>query len=1840
MADQIGPARLRTLFPNRPGEFILRDPAGNEIMRVPWMQPPPPTPTEPPGITESALKRGALATASDFSNTAGLIAEALGSDEYARSFYDKATEFSTRSEVYTPTIGRIENVKSMGDLAIYAFEVLVENAPMLASMAVPGGLVAKGAALAGASLRGASVAGTTAAFLSDVGLQTGESASIARESNKSPVDVRVIGAGLGKAALDFAPLLGIAKRFGLVKNLPIAGSIERVLVGQLAEGGFIRRAAGHAGAIVVREVPTEVAQEALNIALSRALKEFSGDLTEDEISQLTNAAAGATAFGLLGIPAGVRRTAPDQPNALDKGTPPGVDVQVDETQQVLDVDITEGATPGDFSLVGAVEIVEETQLTALVGEFFDPVPVSDPKLPALETVPDTPLQKEAAQLALVNEPALTDTAFYIDMNGDMIASVISDPLLQSDGGTDPISIGLELTREQLEVASSYPQYLSSDPSSPEGQALAALHPGLQILYELRGDIVADADNYRTSDGQLKKAAQTRVDNVDKRIAKLQEALGITPVDTKAKPATPENVQEGEVVVETPPPGLTTQQKARLEALAEKESTTGLTTEEYDTYSELIGIASGEFAPVERQKQTQAELTETAELATEVREDETTRTEKLSTRVGTKGIPGTGILPKVAKIALEKFARFFRFGPKVRLLTRNHPEVVARRKRYGKEIRGWWDPKTAGVVNIVTNNHFTEKDLFSTYLHETLAHYGLGTFLTISEQNAVLEELLKNPPPGFPVDAIRQAAFDRGETIPLWTEAEEYIASIAELAIIDPKNGLVQMSWFQRVVAFVRRFLRKNTKFQWSDNDIMYMLRDTSKILTGRITTSNLTGLRVLSNEIEQQLDVLKQELETTTDRKVVEAKIKQKELELEGSGFFARNSEMFALLGDVGPIANADISSLATVWGARWAKLFFTPLQFAAKFKVPGSQEFLEFTQQWWARKRILTNWPAQLAQQFMLFSKRDQIKLSEVIMEISISSDDLGRRLSPEEEVAIFKQVGIENDTALVQQWRDMDKSFQDMIVQLKKGLETIAIRVQGDRKGERLSRETAESLQRQYVKAKAGTAAEKKDMWKALGVPTMLRLGEIDEEMKQLENRNYFPRMRFGSWVITVRAKKDLLYENKAYRGPREDSRGDVLYFEAFADISSRKAAFEELGKRFPKTSFEMQLGKMADNEFHFMGSMSPQLYEKIVDEIPGMNEEQREALRELYLKQAPGRSFLRHLTKRSGIAGYSQDVLRVYASYMMNAANHIARVEYHIDMNEQVRIIDENAATVTPDATVAGIVRDYFNDQYDYLMNPKNDLAHLRAMGFLWYLGANVKSAVVNLTQVPMVAYPYLASKYGDVRSSGAILNAMQLVTRSIRNGEVMPPELRQQLERAVREGFVDESRATELAGLAEQSVLQRIIPESQTGRAISTASYYGAWLFQKAERWNREVTFIAAYNLARENGVASKEEAFLAGRDAVQTAMFEYAKWNRPAFMRGKKSVFFLFWQYMQGLSFMAFGGAGSGAAMRLWMMLLLAGGLQGLPFAENILDLLDFVGTKTKELTGMKDPRVDLRNDLRELANEISDRPDLIMHGLSRYYGLGPLHLLNMFEIPVPNVDISGSISAGRVLPGVEDLTSVERDPSAKLGRVMADVFGPVAAIPYQIWRAALDTNPDTWKVWERTFPSAIKNASMAARRGWEGEEKFRGGGVVAQFDAHDPEQRAELLAQFFGFATTRINQRYESDFAIENMKQYWTIRRAMVMENVAYARMGGDPEGIKDAMDAMHRYNESTPDGALRINVTQLLRSLKQRFRRASLRERGIPSELLFRRISLAMRELYPETEVEIELLSQRGSRR
>lgn len=1010
-------------------------------------------------------------------------------------------------------------------------------------------------------------------------------------------------------------------------------------------------------------------------------------------------------------------------------------------------------------------------------------------------------------------------------------------------------------------------------------------------------------------------------------------------------------------------------------------------------------------------------------------------------------------------------------------------------------------------------------------------------------------------------------------------AEERIAQLAE--------GVRTVPLVRRVIAFLRRMLRKAIpNLKLSEDEVKVFLREVAGRYQGTAKSLNLGKFRFSP----------KGPLDIEYDRVTV----------------FTR-----ALGEDIDNLSARNVDQLSGLWEwlkVKSAKLVLTPLQISARYNIEPIRRYLDSgVMKWWNTKMKIIVEADEVVKKWRKLDKTRSNKLGAFIFEISNRSDEQERKISNEEVREEMDRRGLDEETQAI--YWSIDESFSNLLDRLELGIKRGILR-------ENLSRAEADAFLERWEQA---DMLERRNLIEGAqgNVEMHKRLAEIESNFSELRNRNYFPRIRFGQYAILVKAKRALVYRGENF------NEGQVVNMSTYESRSAQLGAQNQFSHfRRRADDFSVELTKLSDEEFAFL-AFPPALMEEIQTGL-GLSEEQRERLKDIFIRKSPGQSFLKHLRKRMGIEGYSKDAMRVYASYMFSAANHIARVEHHFDMQEsladlrKMRLEEQYA-----DSVVLMELSEYFNKHFDYIMNPGNDLAKLRAIGFLWYLGGSVKSAAVNLTQVPMVAYPYLASVYGDGKALNQLGRAMKDIGEFFVAGRVnvLSPEEDQALTRAIEEGFIDESFVTEIAGISESPTLFRVMPDSKRSRILNQTSYAAGWLFHEAELYNRRVTFLAAHRMQLAEDSQDMEAAYQAAKKAVQVTQFEYAKWNRPTFMRGKKSVFFLFWQWMQHASFLAFGGQGGGTAMRIWAMLLLSAGLQGLPFMEHFLDFLDFASTKTKEAMGVKDPRVDLRNDLRIMIQQITDEPDMIMHGLGRYYGLGPLHLFEGIGIPVPHVDITSSLSMGRVVPGLEDLFESQRDPDKKLGRIVVDVGGPVMGIGYNFYRWATSTNPDTFKEFERTLPVAIKNVAKFVRWQARGEETSRTGAKIVDFEPENAIHRSEIWAQALGFAPTRVGQKYELIASQEEARRYYTIKRSMLMENYAFAKRNRDPEGIADARKAIKKFNHSVPAPQLRIRGEDLQRSLRQRETRRRQAERGQPPEKRFRKVFQQVQEAFPEAQ-------------
>jgi hypothetical protein len=908
-------------------------------------------------------------------------------------------------------------------------------------------------------------------------------------------------------------------------------------------------------------------------------------------------------------------------------------------------------------------------------------------------------------------------------------------------------------------------------------------------------------------------------------------------------------------------------------------------------------------------------------------------------------------------------------------------------------------------------------------------------------------------------------------------------------------------------------------------------------------------------------------------------------------------------------------------WGKLWGIIdplnFLTPLQIAERFGIKMFKEYINRVQQYANTKAKIQEQAAELTDDVRKLSSAQNRRLTTFTYDVSTSSDELGRRLTEEELAKLRQRHGVTDHEMEI--WRKIDASFTKVLTDYESAMVYEA---------GRLFTRDGKQFRQAWIAAK--DQAQQTALIKLLakdtkaGTALLAQMNKIQEQFGKLREKNYFPRSRFGQYALRLVATQDgVQYDGKTFK------KGETMDFRQYESEKDRLAD-ARLVKRDAPAGSRVSVGLIDDTTYSFMGV--PQVVIEMLknSDLLNLTDVQKNRLNDIALSMLPGRSFMKHLKERKGVKGYSEDLLRTYSNYMLKASGHIARAEHAQDMSEALALFNaETKSLQLEDTDTRDALLSYGKRHLDYLFNPDNDLAALRAIGFQWYLGFSVKSALVNLTQVPLVTYPVLAARFGDGAAVKQITRAYKDVRLSLHKMKQLEAQVVQALQQANAEGLTNESFANSLAGADENIVLQNLAPKGVTDSILQKATYYGGWMFRHAEEYNRRVTLVAGMRAALDEGLPY-EQAYAAAKEAVQKSQFEYAKWNRPEFMRGKKSALFLFWQYIQHASYLAFNGAnskeGRRAAVRYMLLMLLVGGTQGLPFMETLMDILDFTGTKAKELLGVSNPRMALREDLRELLVELDVNPDLAMYGLSSHYGLGPLHALGLAGVPVPNVDISGSVSMGRPIPWFNDLFTETTNVDAKVGKNLLNVLGPIAAIPYQVIRAVESNDPNTWKNVERTLPVFLKNISKGYRWLSEGQETSLGRAELMSFT--DTQGRAEAIAQTLGFTPARLSRKYDLIGSQKEASLYWNVKRKMVMDDIADAFASGDLDAINAAMQEMRTFNSQLHDvpelRPLMLSPRTIKRSMDMRAKSRRQREMGLPVERMYRPLYQEIAKQHP----------------
>jgi len=657
--------------------------------------------------------------------------------------------------------------------------------------------------------------------------------------------------------------------------------------------------------------------------------------------------------------------------------------------------------------------------------------------------------------------------------------------------------------------------------------------------------------------------------------------------------------------------------------------------------------------------------------------------------------------------------------------------------------------------------------------------------------------------------------------------------------------------------------------------------------------------------------------------------------------------------------------------------------------------------------------------------------------------------------------------------------------------------------------------------------------------------KASELRLKMEAKRMKVYLPLFRMGDYWVSYNDQSgervSMAFESvreakQAADKARADGMDDVKEFTRLQQITYRTA---------PPTGF--------------MGSVVKQL------EDQGVTPEVIDGIYQTYLSLFPAQSVRQQFRKREGRLGFREDVFQVYANMSTRMANQLANMKNAPSLEEAVTKVRKEFEK-NPTMELRDVV-DNMQKQLDFIRNPVNgDLVNKASyFSYMWFIAGNVSSALVNLTQMPIVVYPLLGGKYGFGRAAAAMQNATKLYWKGGKddNSEFLPDwtfganakgELKQLYDRAVQSQAIRRSTGYELTEARKVNV------EDFTGRRANIEHGLG-WIFQNSERANREITLIAAFNLAREGkdgkpGMSVDDAidyALSVVNDAHGAALAEIGP---RYFQQGIGKVAFTFKRFAQAQIYLlgrlfhqAFKNANKDTRDLARKQLL---GIAGMSYI--------FAGIQGMPLYGAVSV---LANMLADDDDEPFDMDATVRGAFGDIGYKGPINALLA-------VDIASRTGFNGLLWRDDPKRLAEIGPTLY---AIEQAAGPAYGAFRNAERGLKLVQEGEWqRGMEALSPSFVRNGLKAFRLGTEGAMTKDGVPITDDIGAYN------TFMQIFGFNPAALAEAQARAGAEKRAERAIMDRRAALLEKAFLARQEGDADGLSDVMETIGKFNEKNPE--------------------------------------------------------------
>ncbi|EMM6734536.1 TPA: PLxRFG domain-containing protein [Pseudomonas aeruginosa] len=659
--------------------------------------------------------------------------------------------------------------------------------------------------------------------------------------------------------------------------------------------------------------------------------------------------------------------------------------------------------------------------------------------------------------------------------------------------------------------------------------------------------------------------------------------------------------------------------------------------------------------------------------------------------------------------------------------------------------------------------------------------------------------------------------------------------------------------------------------------------------------------------------------------------------------------------------------------------------------------------------------------------------------------------------------------------------------------------------------------------------------------------------EKVAQLQGEGYAPLSRFGKYTVDVVGQD----------GQRE-------YFSLFETKREANQMAEQMRGAFPGATVSQ--GTLSEEAYKLFAGITPETLELFGNALgfDSQGDSARDQAFQDYLRLTKtNRSAMRRLIHRKGIAGYSEDVGRVLASFVYSNARQTAAGLHMGDLSEAVNGIPQ----------AQGELKDAAVRLADYIKNPQEEGQAVRGLLFAQYLGGSVASAFVNMTQPVQVTFPWL-SQYGGVKRAAAELGraARQMAQRSYQ----FEPDLARALKRAEDDGVVSPQEVHQLMAQARGSGSLRAGDGTRLGDARALASnsvarLSMAWgkLFGAAEQINRRMTYIASYRIAKAQNMANPDEF---ARRAVRETQFVYSKASKMRWGRGAvggtlmtfKTYSVAYLELMHRLWNQGEPGSqerkdGRKTAALMIGMLLLVGGAGGLPFAEDAEDLIDGAA----QLMGYNFSTAKAKQEFLEgLFGRVL--ADFIDRGVS--------------GLPGAPLDVSGRLGMGNLIPGTRLL-----QPAPANIRDVLEIAGPMGDFANRILEGGKKiASGDIGSGLLEISPGAVRNAAKGVDMLATGMYRDTKGYKVLDTNT------LEAAMKMIGFQPASVATIQEANMLSQKAKAFYNLKAQEIRSMWAAGIFEKDQGKVERARQAIADWNRRNPDQPMAIRVPDIMRRVRE----------------------------------------------